>query len=150
MGASAREIEQQIKETRERMDQNLNTLENRAASGAVRYGKIAAAAVGVAVVAGVGFLILRRMRRPTLKARVARISPDSLRELGGALGSRLSKPLPTVRLTVSEQSPKPRRLQSIARMVGPALVGTASTAIVERVARPTGDSGSRRTASQAE
>jgi hypothetical protein len=95
MGASAREIEQQIKETRERMDENLNTLENRAASGAVRYGKIAAAAVGAAVVAGVGFLILRRMRRPALKARVARISPDSFRELGGALASRLRKPFPT-------------------------------------------------------
>jgi hypothetical protein len=150
MGASPREIEQQIKETRERMDQNLNVLESRAASGAVRYAKIAAIGIAVAVVAGAGFLIFRRMRRPTLKARVERMSPESLRELIDALASRLRKPLPTVRLTVSDKGSEPRMIQSIARKVAPTLVGTASTAIVERVARRAGDSGDRRTASQAE
>src|SRR5437879_12025384 len=42
MGASAREIERQIKETRERMDENLTVLAQRAASNAKRLSKIVA------------------------------------------------------------------------------------------------------------
>jgi hypothetical protein len=150
MGSSAREIEQQIRETRERMDENLNVLESPAASGAVRYGRIAAIAVGVAVVAGAGFLIFRRVSRPTLKGRLERMSPSSLRNLTDALASRLRRPLPTVQVTVSEKGPKLRTFQSIAREVAPTLVGTAATAIVERAARQAGDSRGRRTAPRAD
>jgi hypothetical protein len=63
MGASAREIEQEIKQTRERLDKNIRVLEQRAASNALQAGKI----VGVIAVAGGfvgGWLVFRRVRRP--------------------------------------------------------------------------------------
>ena len=125
------------------MDANLSVLENRAASGAVRYGKIAAIVVGAAAVAVGGFLIYRRVRRPTLKDRLAGLSPDSLRALADELASRMKKPLPTVRVTVSEKCEEPGIFKSILRTVAPAVVGTASTALVKRVA-------ARRTAPQAD
>ena len=139
MGASSREIEEQIKETRERMDENLEVLEHRAASSAVRYGKIAAVVVGAAAVAGAGFLLWRRTRRPTLKGRLEKMSPDSLRALADELATRLKKPLPSVKVTVNEKSQEPGTWESILRKVAPALAGTASTAFVERVTRAPDD-----------
>ena len=139
MGASAREIEEQIKETRERMDENLEVLEHRATSSAVRYGKIAAVVVGAAALAGAGFLLWRRTRRPTLKGRLEKMSPDSLRALADELATRLKKPLPSVSVTVNEKSQEPGTWESILRKVAPALAGTASTALVERVTRAPDD-----------
>jgi hypothetical protein len=149
MGASANEIERQIEETRNRMDQNLGVLEDRAASSAVRYGRIAAVAVGALAVLGAGFLVYRRIRKPTLKRRLTdgfdRVSVDSLRDLVGEMRSRLKKPLPSVTLTVNERSAEPRTVESIVRKVAPAIVGTASTVLLERVARA-GKGDTRRTA----
>src|SRR5437016_6349398 len=93
MGASAREIERQIKETRERMDENLTVLEQRAASNAVRVGKIVAVAAGVAAAVVGGSFLYRRGGRPTLKDRLERIALGSLREVA----SRATVPLPTVK-----------------------------------------------------
>src|SRR5207237_8316 len=90
MGASAREIERQIMETRERMDDNLNELEGRAASNAVRYGRIAAIVVAAVAVgapapqrprcsseSGIGAAESTRCRRQTdiatLRDRVQRL-----------------------------------------------------------------------------
>ena len=88
MGSSAREIERQIKETRERMDDNLTELEGQAASGARRYGRIAAIVVGVVAIGGAGFLIYRRMHRPTLKDRLADLSLADLRALAEEVSGR--------------------------------------------------------------
>lgn len=94
MGASASEIERQIEETRNRIDQNLGVLEHRAASSAVRAGRIAAVALGAIVVAGAGFLVYRRMRTPALPGklidRLRGMSVDSLRKVGREINSRLS------------------------------------------------------------
>lgn len=136
MGASAREIEQQIKETRDRMDQNLGELETRAATGWQRYGRVAALACGAVVSAGVGFLVWRRLRRPTWRDRLDRLSPDALRALADEVGTRLRKPLPSVTVTVNERSKEPGFLENVLRKVAPAVVGTAATGLVERVARP--------------
>jgi len=96
------------------MDENLNQLEDRAASNAIRYGRIVAIVAGAAAVAGAGFLIYRRMHRPTLKEQ-----------------------LPSVTVRVIEKRPQERgTIESIVRKVAPALVGTASTALLGRVARP--------------
>ena len=128
MGASAREIEQQIKETRERMDENLGTLETRAATGWHRYGKIAAVAAGVAVSAAVALVVWRKTRRPSLQER-----------LSGFRGRvrRLRRPqLPTVKVSVNEQDEEPGTLESIVRKVAPAVVGTAATGLVGRLTQP--------------
>ena len=139
MGASAHEIEQQIKETRERMDENLGTLEDRATSGARRYGKIAAVVVVAAAVAGAGFLIWRRTRRPTtLRDRLDRLSLRSLRDLSDEVTARLKKPLPSVKVTVTpaNEAAEPGMVKSIVRRVAPAVVGTAATGLLRRVSAP--------------
>ncbi len=136
MGASAREIERQIKETRERMDNNLNQLEDRAASNAVRYGRIAAIVVGVVAIGGAGFLLYRKMRRPTLKDRLDDLSIENLRELAEAVSGRLKGQLPSVTVKVNEPTPQePGTIESIVRRVAPAMLGTVSTALLERVSR---------------
>lgn len=112
MGAPSREIERQIKETRERIDENLNQLEGRAASNAVRFGRIAAAVVGGIVIGGAAFLIYRRVRK-TMR------------------GDRRSAKVRVEKRTAHE----PGAFESIVRSVAPALVATASTALIERMAR---------------
>ncbi len=148
MGSSAREIERQIKETRERMDDNLTELEGQAASGVRRYGRIAAVVVGVVAIGGVGFLIYRRMHRATLKDRLADLSLDDLRALVEEVSGRLKEQMPSVTVKVNEKNAAvPGPVESILRRVAPALVGTASTALLERIARPGAD---RHAAPQAE
>ena len=135
MGASAREIERQIKETRDRMDTNLTQLEGRAASNAKRYGRIAAMVAGVAVVAGVGLLIYRRMRRPTLRDRIDDLSVENLRSLAREVSGRLKDRLPSVTVRVNEKTQEePGTVEDILRKVAPVLVGTAGSALLERIA----------------
>ncbi len=140
MGASAREIERQIKETRERMDTNLTQLEGRAASNAKRYGRIAAIVAGVAVVAGVGLLIYRRRRRPTLLDRIDDLSIENLRSLAQEVSGRLKDRLPSVTVRVNEKThEEPGTVEDILRKVAPALVGTAGSALLERIASAPAD-----------
>lgn len=127
MGSSAREIERQIRETRERMDESIGELETRAATGWRRYGKVAAVVVFSVASAAVGYVVWRRMRRPTLRQRI-----DTLT---GRL-NRMKKQLPSVKVVVSDQADEPGLLEGIARKVAPAVVGAAATGLVERVARP--------------
>jgi hypothetical protein len=145
MGASADEIDRQINETRDHIDQNLGVLEKRAASNAMRYGRIAAVVVGVAAVAGAGVLIYRRMNRPSQRERLQtlliealRDLPDSLRDLPDEVTARLKKPLPSVKVVVNSEDAtrEPGTLESVVRKVAPAVVGTASTALIERFTRP--------------
>jgi hypothetical protein len=143
MGASADEIDRQIKETREHIDENLGVLEQRAASNAVRYGKIAALIVGVVAVAGAGVLIYRRINRPTrteqLRSMVIEALkdlPDSLRDLPDEVSARLKRPLPSIKVVVNgDASEEPGTLERVVRRVAPAVVGTASSALIERFTR---------------
>jgi hypothetical protein len=107
MGASAREIEQQIKATRERIDEHLGLLESRAATGWRRYGKIAATTAAAATSVGVGLIVWRRTRRPK----------------------------PSFNVIVNEKNQRPGLLRSIVRKVAPAVIGTAATRLIERAAR---------------
>ncbi|MGH7764999.1 MAG: hypothetical protein ACREOM_11370 [Candidatus Dormibacteraceae bacterium] len=137
MGASTHEIDRQIKETRDRMDENLDSLEKRATSSAMRYGKVAAAILCAAALGGAGFLLYRRLRKPQLKDRLRGMSMGSLRDLADEVAARLKKPLPSLTLTVSDpREEEPGVFESIVRRVAPAVVGTASTALMERVSRP--------------
>ena len=140
MGASAREIERQIKETRDRMDDNLTALEGRAASSAARYGRLAAFGLVVVAVGGAAYFIYRRMRKPTLKDRFDGLSVEKLRSLAKEVSGRLKDELPPVTVTVNKKTERePGTIESILRKVAPALVGTASTALLDRVARPAGE-----------
>jgi hypothetical protein len=89
VGASADEIDRQIASTRDHLDANLDVLESRAVLGAKRAGVIAAAglAAGLAI-AGVAFLVYRRVRRPSppREARPGRWRPMA-RKLAPALVS---------------------------------------------------------------
>jgi len=89
MGAATDQIEREIKQTRDRMDGNLGVLEGRAASSAVRYGRIAGIALGVLAAGVAGYVVYRRMKRPSLKDRLEQLSPESLRELLVELGARV-------------------------------------------------------------
>jgi hypothetical protein len=133
MGASAREIEREIKETRDRMDANLTRLEGTAASRAVRYGKWAVVGVGALAVAGIAFLVYRRSRKPTVRDRLSEASVERLRELL----DKVREELPSVTVKVNDRSERePGTVESILRKVAPAIIGTASTAVLERIARP--------------
>ena len=145
MGSSADEIDRQINETRDHIDQNLGVLEKRATSNAIRYGRIAAVVLGVVTVAGAGVLIYRRMNRPSRRKQVQNMLiealkdlPQTLRDLPDDVTTRLKKPLPSVKVVVNgeEGAHEPGTLESVVRRVAPAVVGTASTALIERFTRP--------------
>ena len=146
MGSSEDEIDRQIREAREHIDENLGVLEERAASNAVRFAKVAAVIVGVVAVAGAGVLIYRRMNRRTrteqlrsMLVEALRDLPDSLRELPDEVSTRLKRSLPTIKVVVNgEEAGEPGTLERIVRRVAPAVVGSASTAVMERFTRSSG------------
>jgi len=151
MGASSDEIERQIKETREHIDENLGVLEHRAVSNAVRFGKIAALAFGVVAVAVVGVSIYRRLVRPprseqlrSMVIEALKDLPDSLRDLPDEVSTRLKKPLPSIKVVVNaEDAEVPGTMERIVRRIAPAVVGTASSAVVERFRRTSDSEDSR-------
>jgi len=117
------------------MDDNLTRLEGQAGSSARRYGRIAAILLGVVAVSGAALLIYRRTRRPTLRDRLDRLSIDNLRTLAVEVTDRLKDRLPSVTVTVNEKTGgEPGTFESIVRKVAPALVGTAGSALLQRVA----------------
>jgi len=134
MGASAREIEREIRETRERMDYNLTRLEGQATSDARRHGIFAVTILGVAVLAVAGILVYRRMHRPTLRDRLDELSLDNLRSLAKDLSERLHESLPSVTVRLNEKTDEePGMVAGIVREVAPALVGTAGSAMLHRL-----------------
>jgi hypothetical protein len=144
MGAEADEIDRQISETRDHIDENLGVLERRAASNAMRYGRVAAVVLGVVAVAGAGVLIYRRINRPSRREQLQGMViqalkdlPDSLRDLPEEVTSRLKKPLPSIKLEVNGAgaSSEPATLGRIARKVAPTIVTTASGALLDRFVR---------------
>ena len=132
MGASAREIERQIRQTRDRIDENLAQLEGRTRPGAVRYGRIAAIGLGALLLAGAAFVVYRRTRKPALKDRLGQLSLDTLR----TLASQTREKLPSVTVRVNEKTEEESGpVETVVRKVAPVLVGTAATALLERVAQ---------------
>ena len=133
MGAPAHEVEPEINQTRDRTDVNLARLEGSPAARVVRYRRWVAVGVGVLGAAGVAFLVYRRTRRPKLRDRLSGVSVKRLRELL----EKFREELPSVTVTVNDKSARaPGTMESIVRTVTPALIGTASTAVLERIAHP--------------
>ncbi|HEV8596160.1 MAG TPA: hypothetical protein VGR23_00450 [Candidatus Dormibacteraeota bacterium] len=119
------------------MDDNLTRLEGRASSSAVRFGRIAAIVLGVVALGGVAYVVYRRTRRPTLRDRLDDLSLDNLRTLVGDASDRVRERLPSVTVRFNEKTEQePGTVESIIRKVGPALVGTAGSALLSRVAAP--------------
>jgi hypothetical protein len=85
----ADELDRQIGESPENVDQNLNRLEQEA-SDARMYVRIAAIGLAVLVLAGAGYLVYRRVKRPPLANRLRSRLLESLRDLPSELPSRLS------------------------------------------------------------
>ncbi|MEO8744524.1 MAG: hypothetical protein ABI334_03070 [Candidatus Dormiibacterota bacterium] len=145
MAPPADEIDRQARQTRDRMDEGLDTLETRGADIA-RYGRIAAIVLGAVVVAGVGVLVYRRVRRPSRNEQLQRMLVDALhsvpaslrdaaesvRDLPDDIKDRL-KHMPSVRVVL--EGHEPGTLESVARKVAPAVAGTVSAAVMERLAR---------------
>lgn len=132
MGSSAREIEREIKATRERMDDNLTRLEGSAASSARRYGRFVAIGLGALVGIGIGVLIFRRTRKPTLKDRLDSVSVENIQ----ALLDRIKEELPSVTVHVNQKPPRePGLAESLMRRVAPTIAGAASSALFERAVR---------------
>jgi hypothetical protein len=62
--------------------------------------------------------------------------PDSLRDLPEEVSARLKRPLPSIKVVVNgDPSEEPGTLERVVRRVAPAVVGTASSALIERFAR---------------
>jgi hypothetical protein len=117
------------------MDTNLNRLEDKAQSSAVRYGKIAGVVLGAAVLGGLALLIYRRTHRPTLRDRLEGLSLDHLRALAVEATDSLRNRLPSVTVRVNEKTEEePGTVESIIRKVAPALAGTAGSALLSRIA----------------
>jgi hypothetical protein len=138
MGTSSDEIDREIRETRSQLDQDLGILEQRAASGARRYGRIAAGVgVGVAAVV-IGAFVYRRYRRRAVVKQLREVLLQSLRDLPDEVTSRLKDRLP-IKVVVTDHANEestPSAWASIARKVAPAVAGSAAGAVVSRVLHP--------------
>jgi hypothetical protein len=114
------------------MDENLTRLEGSAAGSAARYGRFAAIGAAAIAVGLVAFIVYRRTRKPTLRERLSDVSLDRVRELV----EKLREELPSVTVKVNDKSERePGTFEAIMRKVAPTLVGTASTAVLERMSR---------------
>jgi hypothetical protein len=135
MGASSDQIDQQIRETRGELNQRLEVLELRAASGARRYGRVAAGvAVGILAVA-VGVIAYRRHRRQTAVKQLHDMLFESVRDLPNDRASRLKRRLP-IKVVVTDRAHEeatPSLWAGIAGKVAPAVAGSAAGAIMSRV-----------------
>jgi hypothetical protein len=136
MGASADEIDRQISSTRDQIDANLDVLETRAATRAKRVGAFAAAGLiaGLAI-AGVAYLVYRKVRKPSLAERVRDMLPDALADLPDDVKSRLkARPFKVV-ITDRSEDAEPGTWESIGRRVAPTLVGSAVSAVMAHATR---------------
>jgi hypothetical protein len=78
------------------------------------------------------------MRKPSIQDRLEGLSPEALRDLAVELGTRVKKQMPSVTVTVNEKKEaEPGPVERILRRIAPAVIGTASTAVIEKVARRT-------------
>jgi hypothetical protein len=135
MGASSSEIDQEIKDTREELDETIEVLEHRAARGARVYGRVAAGVVvGVAAVI-VGVVIYRRRRQKKVARQLHHVLFDSIRELPEEVKSKLKTTLP-ITVVIGERPDEAGRgsvWNAIAAKIAPTLVGSATRAVMARL-----------------
>jgi hypothetical protein len=136
MRKSVDEIDRQPNETDDDIEQDFGSLEHRAGSDARPYGRIALISVAILALAGAGYLVYRRVRRPALAKRLRARVLDSIRDLPPELQSRLKKQIPRVKVVVANKADDGlSTLETMARRVTPAVVGSATTAVLEHFTR---------------
>jgi hypothetical protein len=131
MGASSAEIDQEIRATREELEETIGVLERRAATGARFYARVAAGVAAAAAVVVVGVIIYRRRRHKNAVKQLF----ESVRDLPVDVTSSLKKKLP-IRVTISgrdDDSGAPGAWTGIAGKIGPSLVGSATGAVLARL-----------------
>jgi len=135
MGASSAEIDQEIRETREELNQKLAILERRVASGARTYGRIAAG-VAVAVLAvGVGVVVYRRRRRRVTVQQLHKSLFKAVRDLPADARARLMEKLP-VKIVITDKDHREGTSNpwaNLAQKIAPTVVGSATGAILARM-----------------
>jgi hypothetical protein len=135
MGASSAQIDQEIKDTRSDLDQKLAVLEQRAASGARLYGRVAAGvAVGVLVVA-IGVIIYRRRRQRVKVNHLHEVLFQAVRDMPEELTSRLKRKLP-IKVVVTDEAHEesaPNAWVGFAQKIALTVVGSAAGAVASRM-----------------
>lgn len=131
MGAPTDEIGREIAETRDRVDENLDILEQRAAANARRVAVMVAAGVAAGlVVGGVAFLIYRQVRKPGMSERLHDMMPDALTDLPHTIRTKF-KGRP-VRVVISSGEDRESVWETVARRAAPAVITSVVTAAVSR------------------
>jgi hypothetical protein len=137
MRISPDEIDRLTNETRDKVEDNFEGFEQRVPSDAQMYGRIAVISLAVVALAGAGYLVYRRVRRPTLAKRLRTRVLDSIRDVPPELQSRLKKQIPRIKVVVANKADDGLgTLETMARRVTPAVVGSATTAVLEHFTRP--------------
>jgi hypothetical protein len=139
MGASSAEIDQEIRATREELEETLGVLERRASTSARLYARVAAGVAVAAAAVVVGVIVYRRRRRKN----VFKNAFDSVRDLPDNVTSSLKKKLP-IKVTISDRDDEGgagNPWSGIAGKIGPSLVGSATGAVMARL-RGTADEAS--------
>src|SRR5204863_8417105 len=113
------------------LDENLDMLERRAASGMKRAGVMAGIGLAVGVgVGGIAFLVIRRTRRPSLGDRVHDAIPSALIEIPDELKKKLGgKPFKII-ITNADVDEGRSVWESTARKLAPTLVTSAVSAVM--------------------
>lgn len=135
MGPSSAEIDQEIRKTREEIDQAIGVLEGRAARRARVYGRVAiGVAVGVTAVV-VGVVLYRRRRHKNVARQLHRAVFESVRDLPDDVRSKLRKYLP-IKVVIGERADESgggNTWSEIAAKIAPTLVGSAAGAVMARL-----------------
>jgi hypothetical protein len=135
MGASSAQIDQEIKEARSELDQKLAVLEQRVASDARVYGRVAAGvAVGVLAVA-IGVIIYRRRGQRVKVKQLHKVLFEAMSDLPEEVTSRLKRKLP-IKVVVGDETHEESALNawvSFAQKIALTVVGSAAGAIASRM-----------------
>jgi hypothetical protein len=140
MGASSAEIDQEIRETRRELDQKLEVLERRAASGARTYGRIAAGVAAGVIVVAVGVVLYRRRRKRAVVKQLHQVLFQKVRDLPDDVTSRLRRRLP-IKIVVTDKAHEEsgsKAWAGIAEKVAPTVIGSATGALLARFRTPAG------------
>ena len=98
MRTSPGEVERQISETHDSSEEQVEGFELRAGSDSSMYGRVAVISLAVLALAGAGYLVYRRVKRPALARRLRTRVLGSIHDLSPELRSGLRKRIAQVKV----------------------------------------------------